>query len=108
MQDGLYKVSFKTPLGTGAGIVYLIKGKIRGGDSSIAYIGDYQVDNDDFAATVRTQLHTKVQGITSVFGKDSVNILLKGKVTGDAGQMTGTSPEAPGVSFSATFSRLSD
>ncbi len=34
MQNGLYRVEFRTPLGSGAGVVVLQDDNLRGGDSS--------------------------------------------------------------------------
>jgi hypothetical protein len=41
MQNGLYWVEFRTPLGSGAGVVVLQDGNLRGGDSSMYYFGTY-------------------------------------------------------------------
>lgn len=108
MKDGLYKVHFKTPAGQGAGVVILTGGKLRGGDSSIYYSGNYAIAGDQFTAQVATDAHTKFPGIASVFGVDRVTISLTGKVAGDSAQMSGTAPEAPGLSFQATLTRISD
>lgn len=42
LNNGLYRVTFRTPLGEGAGVAVLLDGKIRGGDSAFAYSGRYQ------------------------------------------------------------------
>lgn len=106
LPDGLYSVRFRTPLGEGAGVVTLIGGKLRGGDASIAYLGTYQQDGDKFAASVQTKRHTLGNG--SVFGKDSVTIILTGKSLGNSASCTGTAAEAPGISFQAQLAHISD
>jgi hypothetical protein len=108
MKNGLYKVHFKTPLGEGFGVVVAENGKMRGGDSSIYYVGSYQVDGDNLTATVETDAHSRYPGSGSVFGRDQVTIQISGKVAGDVVTTRGSSPQAPGVSFNATLSRLSD
>lgn len=106
MRDGLYKVAFQTPLGAGAGVVVLQDGKLRGGDSSMYYVGSYSETGSQFSAEVASSRHT--QGLPSVFGKDNVRISLKGTSQSDSAQMTGTSPDAPGVRLQATLTRLGD
>ncbi|MBS0536887.1 MAG: hypothetical protein JSR72_22745 [Proteobacteria bacterium] len=106
MRPGLYKVSFETPLGAGAGAVYTDGTKLWGGDSGIYYVGEYSQDGDALKATVRADRHT--QGLGSVFGKDRVRINLDGTVRGDTVTCRGSSPDAPGVQFSCTLTRISD
>jgi hypothetical protein len=108
MQNGLYKVAFATPLGSGSGVAYLFDGRIRGGDAGLAYIGEFSLEGGQFKASVRTQRHTTHPGVTSVFGKDTVNINLEGKFEGNSGRMTGRAAEAPTVQFTATFTKISD
>lgn len=103
MKNGLYAAEFKTPMGAGFGVVTLLNGQLTGGDSSMYYIGTYSLSGDKFTAEVKTGKHHHVPGINSVFGKDVVNIKLSGTVHGDTMQATGTAPEAPGISFSATL-----
>jgi hypothetical protein len=108
MRDGLYKAHFQTPIGSGDGVVVLQDGKLRGGDSMIYYVGSYSQNDDQFAAQVTTNVHSRPPGMRSVFGRDQANITVQGTTTGDTAQMTGTSPDAPGLTFQATLTRLSD
>ncbi len=108
VRDGLYKVSFQTPLVAGNGVVTLVDGKLRGGDSIMHYSGTYSQDGDKFSATVVTGRHSSTQGMSSVFGKDHVNITLQGTTQGDSAQMSGTAAEVPGVTFQASLARLGD
>jgi hypothetical protein len=106
LTDGFYGVRFKTPRGEGAGVVMLANGKMRGGDSSLAYSGSFAQDGDNFNAKVATSRHA--QGLLSVFGVDAVNITLTGKSSGTGANCTGTAAEAPGLTFQAVLSRISD
>lgn len=108
MKNGLYCVSFQTPLGSGAGVVVLRDGKVQGGDSGLYYDGTYAVDGDKFSADLRTDRHDRNTGMVSVFGTDRVTIRLEGTWAGDQATVKGSSPQAPGVSFSATLRRLAD
>jgi hypothetical protein len=46
LREGLYKVEFHTVHGTGTGVIYATGGKLRGGNSAFAFIGNY-VDRDE-------------------------------------------------------------
>jgi hypothetical protein len=106
MRDGLYKVDFRTQGGSGAGVVVLQGGKVRGGDSGLYYAGTFAENGDQITAQIATNRHTV--GIGSVFGRDRVNISLRGTAKGDTAQMTGTAAEAPGLNFQASLTRIAD
>ncbi|MDR9760561.1 GrlR family regulatory protein [Rhizobium redzepovicii] len=108
MRNGLYKVTFGTPLGSGYGVVYAQDGKIRGGDSLIYYTGTYSVNGADMSAEVDTDAHSNVPGMTSVLGPAKAKLLLQGRVNGDIVACQGTSPQAQNVTFKATLQRIAD
>jgi hypothetical protein len=108
MQNGLYKVEFQTPLGVGAGVVFLQNGKIHGGDSAMFYVGNVAETGNDLTAEVEGKLHTNVPGMSSVFGANHTHINLKGKGSGNAATFTGTAKEAPGIAFQAKLTKISD
>jgi hypothetical protein len=103
LPNGFYVAQFRTPKGTGAGVLTLANGQLRGGDSAIMYTGTYSQDADKFTAQVSTKRHT--QGQPSVFGVDAVTIALTGKSSAGAASCTGT---AAGVTFQADLHRVSD
>lgn len=107
MIPGLYKADFATPLGSGAGVIHIQDGKIRGGDSVMMYVGDYVAANGNFTATINVDRHTVDPNVISVFGIDKLSIHLAGKYD-NAGNATcfGTSPQAPGVNFNANLQRI--
>ncbi|MGE0279264.1 MAG: GrlR family regulatory protein [Rhizobiaceae bacterium] len=106
LTDGLYRVSFQTPMGMGAGVIVLSGGRMRGGDSSIYYVGTYSQAGDEFTASVATDRHTA--GLASVFGVDRVHISLRGRIKDGSVTMQGSAAEAPGISFQAMLMKLSD
>lgn len=107
-EDGLYVIRFQTPYGAGAGVANLNDGKLRGGDSMMAYVGSFHLSNGALAAEVRAYKHTSVPGMSSVFGVDEVDITLNGTVSGGNATLVGTSPQAPGVQLQVTMQRLHD
>jgi hypothetical protein len=106
MRNGLYKVTFSTPLGTGYGVVHAQDGQIRGGDSLIYYVGEYTTNGENMSAVVGTDAHSNVPGMGSVLGPSKATINLSGKVNGDTVTCQGSSPQAPGIAFKATLQRI--
>lgn len=99
--DGLYKVSFRTPLGMGYGVLVLADGLAQGGDATMYYRGTYEQEGDDFTASINIGTHTNLPGHGSVFGVPQAHIDLSGKSSDDSASVKGSSPQAPGVGFSA-------
>jgi hypothetical protein len=105
-REGLFKVEFSVASGRGAGVVVLLGGKVRGGDTSMYYVGSYALKEDNFNALIDVRRHTP--GLQSVFGVDNVNLRLSGHIAGDAGVLQGDAVQAPGVMFRATLTRIAD
>ena len=57
MQEGLYKVEFHTVHGTGNGVLYATSGKLRGGNSGFAFIGNYARKGDEIHVKISTLRH---------------------------------------------------
>ncbi|MGW8704600.1 hypothetical protein ACWGLL_00545 [Brevundimonas sp. NPDC055814] len=106
MDDGLYKIGFRTRLGPGYGVVVLQGGRIIGGDSSSFYVGSYVIHGARFKASLQLDRHTIIPVLRSVFGVERARIELEGDILGQDALMSGSSPDAPEVSFEAVMSRL--
>jgi hypothetical protein len=100
-RDGEYTVWFRTPRGQGTGIVYLSDGKISGGDCFFDYAGSYQLEDDQFTATLTTR--RRAEGPTTVFGVDEIEVKLTGSVREKTVWCCGTAEQAPGLRFEATL-----
>jgi len=107
-ESGLYVIRFETPAGAGAGVAYLENGKLRGGDSMMAYVGSFNEAQGGLTADVLAYKHTDVPGMQSVFGVDKVEIHLKGTVSGGSAALIGEAPQAPGVKLKVLMDRLHD
>ena len=107
-EPGLYLIHFRTPFGEGAGVAYLQNGKLRGGDSMMAYVGSYDEGSGKLSADVHVYKHTSTPGMTSAFGVDEVDIHLEGTASGGNANLTGTAPQAPGVKLQVAMERLHD
>lgn len=108
MRDGLYAVAFHTAHGTGNGIVYAFGGKIRGGNSGFAFIGNYSGTEDEILVKVSTQRYNDDPAFKPLFGTDMVTLTLKGRTNGDAIDLEGTALQLPGIRFNAVLTRICD
>ncbi len=108
MQEGLYKVEFHTVHGTGTGVIYATSGKLRGGNSAFAFIGNYADRSDGIHVKVSTQRHTEDPAFRPLFGTDMITLTLKGTDNGDMVDFEGSALQLPGVIFKAVLTRLSD
>lgn len=83
LRTGLYRATFSTPLGHGSGVVVLENGKVTGGDSGFAFVGNYNEIGDKFSADVRIFKHTHDQLGFALLGSDDATVVIEGKVDGD-------------------------
>jgi len=88
MRDGLYKVEFQGPGGSGAGVIVVGDGKIRGGDSAIVYSGAFTNDGGKITSRISIDRHTA--GMPSVLGVDKATFDVVGTSNGDSAVLQGT------------------
>jgi hypothetical protein len=108
LRDGLYKVEFHTVHGSGNGVLYATSGKIRGGNSGLAFIGNYTLKGDEIHVKISTLRHNADPGFKPLFGIDMVTLTLKGKENGEMFDFEGTALQLPGVAFKAVLTRIGD
>jgi hypothetical protein len=106
IQEGLYRVTFGTPLGAGFGVAHLADGKLHGGDSMMAYVGTYSDEGGAFTAQVHAFQHSTVPGMAPVLGTTNAQLSVSGTVNGQAVNGSGTSPQAPGLTLQFQLERL--
>jgi len=108
LQEGLYEVEFHTVHGTGNGVIYATSGKLRGGNSGFAFIGNYVGKGDEILAKLSTQRHNYDPGFKPLFGTDMITLTLKGTANGDMVDFEGAALQLPGVTFKAVLTRIGD
>lgn len=108
MQEGLYKVEFHTVHGTGTGVICATGGKLRGGNSAFAFIGNYADKSDGIHVKLSTQRHTEDPAFSPLFKTDMITLTLKGIDHGDMVDFEGTALQSPGVVFKAVLTRICD
>jgi hypothetical protein len=108
LQEGLYKVEFHTVHGTGNGVLYATSGKLRGGNSGFAFIGNYTRKGDEIHVKISTLRHNPDPGFKPLFGTDMITLTLKGAENGEMVDFEGTALQMPGVHFKAILTRIGD
>ena|ERR1700690_2670181 len=106
MKNGLYKVSFKTPLGQGNGVVVINNGSIKGGDSMMYYTGTFQLDGNQFTANIHVGKHSDAPGMSSVFGLNDVDVQLQGTATDTSATIQGSAAGVPLVTLQAQLTLI--
>jgi hypothetical protein len=109
MPNGLYKMAFETPTGMDYGVAYLHDGKLRGGDSGMAYLGTYKQEGPLFSAEMSVTQHRHVPGAVSALGFNDMVVELHGLVDNSSVvTVRGASPETSLVRFTARLSLIAD
>jgi hypothetical protein len=109
LPNGLYKLTWDTRSGTEYGVAVLHDGKLRGGDSGMAYVGTYQEHGQLFTAEMSVTQHRHVPGAVSALGLHDVLVELTGlSEGGSVVHVRGSSPESSAVRFSARLAMIAD
>jgi hypothetical protein len=108
VEDGLYEIFFHTVHGTGTGVIYATGGKLRGGNSGYAFMGNYQNKGDAISVKVSTRRYNPDPNVASLFGFEGVTLSLNGRINGDLLDFEGDALQLPGVNFRAQLTRICD
>lgn len=108
LTEGRYTGWFKTPVGEGAGEVVLgPNGKLSGGDTTFAYCGTWEQNQQRFRATLCAK--RTFPGPPGVFGLDAVDIVVSGSSDGGMPfSCTGFAKQSPGLKLEVTFDLVRD
>jgi hypothetical protein len=102
---GRYSVTFKTPIGEGAGLVeFSADGKLHGGDHTFAYEGSWTQNGERFKAALSAK--RVAPGPPGVLGMDEVDIVMVGQsIGGSSVACTGFAKQSPGVKLDVLLVR---
>jgi hypothetical protein len=94
-------------------VIYAISGKLRGGNSGFAFIGNYNSKGEDIHVKIShvkisTQHHNHDPALKPLFGTDMITLTLKGTANGDMVDFEGTALQLPAVAFKAVLTRIGD
>ena len=108
MLDGLYKVEYGINDAFGRSIMCMHDGKMLGGNSAFAFVGNYSDRGDGIHVKVSTQRHNPDPAFRPLFGTDMITLTLKGTANGDMVDFEGEALQLPGVNFKAFLTRIAD
>ena len=97
MQEGLYRIRYRTPLGESGGVCMFQKGQIVGGGQVLYIVGTYEVRGTRFTGEFVARKHANVRDLSPVLGLNDFHVHLEGTVTDGYGQLTGTIVERPDI-----------
>ena len=89
-------------------MVYAVGGKLRGGNSAFAFIGNYADRSDGVHVKVTKQRHNPDPAFKPLFGTDMITATLKGADNGNMVDFEGSALQLPGIKLKATLTRISD
>ena len=108
MFEGFYKVRFELGGAVGRSVMYVGGGKMLGGNSAFAFVGNYSDRGDGIHVKVSTQRHNPDPAFRPLFGTDMITLTLKGTANGDMVDFEGEALQLPGVNFKAFLTRIAD
>ena len=108
LPNGLYKLAVETPTGTDYGVAYLQDGRLRGGDSGMAYVGSYEQIGETFSAELSVTQHRHVPGVVSALGYNDVQVQLDGLVGDNSAQLRASYRDLSSIRFAARLKYVAD
>ncbi len=108
MLEAMYGIEFESNLNiAGYGVVILETGRILGGDSSFAYVGNYEVKNENIHVTVKCT--NDRESLQSIFGDiKEFNLVLDGKPEHDGFVLQGHMVEKPEMQIALKLTRRAE
>lgn len=101
MKEGIYSAQFRTPHGSGSGVIVVAGNSFRGGDANFYYVGDFSKSEGVITANLTVKRHQL--GGQSVFGVDPVKLSVSGKAKEDSADLSGS---FSGVNFSVHLQHI--
>jgi len=106
--DGLFKSEFSINQMVGRSVTYVRRGKLLGGNSGFAHIGNYHVEGDSIRVEVTSRRHNFGAAHQSLLGSDVSSISVVGRAVGKAFHFEGSSPQVPGAVFRSIMTPLDE
>jgi hypothetical protein len=106
--DGLFKSEFSINQTVGRSVTYVRGGKLLGGNSGFAHIGNYHVNGDSIRVEVISRRHNFGANHQSLLGSDVSSISVVGRAVGRAFHFEGGSPQVPGAVFRSIMTPLDE
>src|SRR5260370_19277527 len=109
MLKGLYKLEMHMVHGLRRGVLCVYDGKMMGGNSAFALIGNYrESDRGEVSVEISTLRHNEDPNFQPLFKTDKITLSLKGRQQGDQYFFEGGTTQLPGVAFNSVMTPISD
>jgi len=109
MLKGLYKVEMRTAHGSRRGVIYVYDGKMMGGNSAFAFIGNYRESEDgEVSVDISTMRHNDDPNFQPLLKADTVTLSLKGRQRGEQYFFEGSTTQMPSIAFNSVLSPISE
>jgi hypothetical protein len=95
MQDGLYAVTFRTPQGTGSGVVVKDGSRLVGGDGGYAWRGWATVSGVDMSGSLEVFRHNAAWTNTIFASLEAYTLNYTGIIKGGCAKLVASSPQVP-------------
>lgn len=106
--NGLYKAEYGVNDAFGRSIMCMHNGKLLGGNSAFAHLGNYRECRGEIVGEVITQRHNDDPYYKPLMDTDVAAISIRGKRQGDKIRFEGSAAPRPGALFWADLTRLDD
>jgi hypothetical protein len=108
MFDGFYKSAFQVNDMVGRSVTFVRAGKMLGGNSAFAHMGDYTEHGDEIRMELISSRHLDDPSQKSLLGSDVSHISIVGRAVGNAFHFSGSSPQMPGAVIKSVVTALDD
>ena len=109
MLKGLYKVEMHTAHGSRRGVIYVYDGKMMGGNSAFAFIGNYRESEDgEVSVDISTMRHNDDPNFQPLLKADRVTLSLTGRQQGEQYFFEGGTTQMPSIAFNSVLSPISE
>ena len=108
MFEGFYKVRFQLADAVGRSVMYVRDGRMLGGNSAFAHIGNYRKADDKITIEVKTVRHNADPNYRAMAGTDDATLLAIGRPNGDLYHFEGGLKELPGVKFQSVMTPIEE
>lgn len=106
MFEGFYKVQYGMAGAVGRSVMHVGNGKMLGGNSAFAHIGNYEKTGDGLTIEIKTYRHNPDPHYRAMAGTDNATLIAKGWADGDLVRFKGEMKELPGVPFESVMTPL--
>jgi hypothetical protein len=105
---GFYTVRFQLNDAVGRSVMYARDGRMLGGNSAFAHIGEYREVDGEVIIEVKTVRHNPDPRFPAMAGQDDATLSARGRADGDLFRFTGSLDVTPGAVFKSVLTPVEE